>query len=345
MDLYNTHKQDFEYIFTLITKARNRVYSKANRELVLLYFNVGKVVSDRVNTNKWGENTVRQLADFIHSKAPHLSGFNRRGLYRMKQFFELYSDSQFISTVFSILQDNENQINKIVSAVPTQLEKDGSNVSALPTLLSNPGIFQQKFLENILAKITWTNHLEILSGAKTVEEKLFYLFGCITEKWGMRELRRQIQTAAYERTMLSKRVLSPPTTQLPENIFKDPYIFEFLDLPDRHSEEELEKSIALNLQKFILEIGKGFTYMGEQYRIQVGNRDYHTDLLFYHRDLQCLIMFELKIEEFQPEFIGKLNFYLEALDRDVKRPYENPSSCLKYSLLFSAPLQFLPLLP
>jgi len=243
----------------------------------------------------------------------------------MKQFFELYSDSQFVSSVCLILQNNENQINAIVSALPTQLEKDGSKVSALPTLLSNPIVFQQKFLENVLAKITWTNHLEILSGAKTVEEKLFYLFGCITEKWGMRELRRQIQTAAYERTMLSKRLLSPPTTQLPENIFKDPYIFEFLDLPDCHSEKELEKSIALNLQKFILEIGKGFTYMGEQYRIQVGNKDYHTDLLFYHRDLQCLVMFELKIEEFKPEFIGKLNFYLEALDQDVKRPYENPS--------------------
>jgi len=141
----------------------------------------------------------------------------------------------------------------------------------------------------------------------------------------MRELRRQIQTAAYERTMLSKQIVSSTATQLTVNIFKDPYIFEFLDLPDGHSEKDLEKAITLNLQKFILEVGKGFTYMGEQYRIQVGNKDYRTDLLFYHRDLQCLVMFELKIEEFKPEFIGKLNFYLEALDRDVKRSHENPS--------------------
>lgn len=141
----------------------------------------------------------------------------------------------------------------------------------------------------------------------------------------MRELRRQIQTATYERTMLSKQIVSSTATQLTVNIFKDPYIFEFLDLPDGHSEKDLEKAITLNLQKFILEVGKGFTYMGEQYRIQVGNKDYRTDLLFYHRDLQCLVMFELKIEEFKPEFIGKLNFYLEALDRDVKRSHENPS--------------------
>jgi len=311
MGLSHTYKQDFEYILTLITEARNSAYSKANSELVLLYFNVGRFVGEKVHSGNWGENTVQQLADFIKSKAPNLSGFNRRGLYRMKQFYEVYSDNQFVSTVTTILQDGENQLNEFVSA--------------LPTLLSSPTTFRQKFLENILAKITWTNHLEILSGTKTGEEKVFYLLGCLTEKWGMRELRRQIQTATYERTMLSKPIVSPPVEQLPENLFKNPYIFEFLDLPDHHSEKDLEKAVALNLQKFILEVGKGFTYMGEQYRIQVGNRDYRTDLLFYHRDLQCLVMFELKIEEFKPEFIGKLNFYLEALDRDVKRPHENPS--------------------
>lgn len=328
MNLDNTYQEDFEHILTLITEARNRVYRKANSELVLLYFNVGKVVSDKVNTGKWGENIVHRLSDFILSKVPNLSGFNRRGLYRMKQFFEVYSEDGFVSKVLTLLQDNENQANKIVSALPTQLEKskkDYSKVSAVPTLLNNPTAFQQKFLENVLAQITWTNHLEILSGTKTVEEKIFYLLGCITEKWGMRELRRQIQTATYERTMLSKQIVSPTATQLPENVFKDPYVFEFLDLPDGHSEKDLEKAITLNLQKFILEVGKGFAYMGEQFRLQVGNKDYRTDLLFYHRDLQCLILFELKIGDFEPEFLGKLNFYLEALDRDVKKTHENPS--------------------
>jgi|GEM_PF-1012975 len=253
MRLGHTYKQDFEYILTLITEARNSAYSKANSELILLYFNVGRFVGEKVHSGNWGENTVQQLADFIKSKAPNLSGFNRRGLYRMKQFYEVYSDNQFVSTVTALLQDVENQLNEFVSAVPT--------------LLSSPMAFQQKFLENILAKITWTNHLEILSGTKTGEEKVFYLLGCLTEKWGMRELRRQIQTATYERTMLSKPIVSPPVEQLPENLFKNPYIFEFLDLPDHHSEKDLEKAIALNLQKFILEVGKGFTYMGEQYRI------------------------------------------------------------------------------
>jgi YhcG PDDEXK nuclease domain len=125
--------------------------------------------------------------------------------------------------------------------------------------------------------------------------------------------------------MLSNKLVSTLPTKLPENLFKDPYIFEFLDLPDGHSEKDLEKAITMNLQKFIIEIGKDFTYMGEQYRIQVGNRDFRTDLLFYHRDLNCLVLFELKIQEFEPEFLGKLNFYLGALDKEVKKQHENPS--------------------
>jgi predicted nuclease of restriction endonuclease-like (RecB) superfamily len=138
-------------------------------------------------------------------------------------------------------------------------------------------------------------------------------------------LERQLNSAVYERTTLSAQTLKKSLPQIPQNFFKDPYIFEFLELPDSYSEKDLEKALILNLQKFILEIGKGFTYMGNQYRLQVGNKDFFTDLLFYNRDLQCLVLFELKIQEFEPEFLGKLNFYLEALDRDVKRHFENPS--------------------
>lgn len=141
----------------------------------------------------------------------------------------------------------------------------------------------------------------------------------------MRELRRQLSSSFFERSMISKQQASTLQKKLPSGLFRDPYIFEFLELPIAHTETDLEKALVNNLQKFILEIGKGFTYMGNQYRLQVGNKDYHTDLLFYHRDLQCLVMFELKIQEFMPEFIGKLNFYLEALDRIIKRPHENPS--------------------
>jgi predicted nuclease of restriction endonuclease-like (RecB) superfamily len=285
--------KEFQQILSLIWEARSRTYTKANAEMILLYFNVGKVVSEKVNAGNWGENTVQELANFIASNQPELTGFNRRGLYRMKQFYETYTNEQFVSTVLTLLQLNVNDATTFVTTLLTQIQ--------------------------------WSAHLHILNKTKTAEEKIFYLNLSIEQKLSVRELERQLNTAVYERTLLSKTIANAIPTNLPQNIFKDPYIFEFLNLPTGHSENEFEKAIIRNLQKFILEVGKGFTYMGNQYRLQVGNKDYRTDLLFYHRDLQCLVLFELKIQEFEPEFLGKLNFYLEALDKDVKRPNENPS--------------------
>ena len=290
--LRNTNTE-FKQVVLLIEEARNRAFHKVNEELVLLYFKVGNLVSEKVTAGAWGENTVEELASFIQDNCPGLKGFNRRGLYRMKQFYETYSSPEFVSTLATHLQKPENEVKNIVTTLLTQLQ--------------------------------WSAHLHILSKTKTPDEKLFYLHLAKQDKLSVRELERQLNSAVYERTTLSNQTLQKSQPQLPQNFFKDPYIFEFLELSDGHSEKDLEKALILNLQKFILEIGKGFTYMGNQYRLQVGNKDYFTDLLFYHRDLQCLVMFELKIQEFEPEFLGKLNFYLEALDRDVKRPFENPS--------------------
>lgn len=321
---------EFEQVAVLIEEARIRAFHKVNEELVLLYFKVGNIVSAKVSEGTWGENTIGELASYIQNKFYGFSGFTRRGLYRMKQFYEVYSSAEFVSPVATQLEayfaGNKQTVK--VSAVPTQMLKTKPKVrkvSALPTQLNQLNALQEKLIALILCKVTWSNHLEILSQTKSPEEKFFYLLHCIKEKWSMRDLRRQLSSGYFERIMLSDKKVSTLLTQLPQNLFKDPYIFEFLDLPDGHSEKDLEKALILNLQKFILEIGKGFTYMGNQYRLQVGNKDYYTDLLFYHRDLQCLVLFELKIQEFEPDFLGKLNFYLEALDRDVKRPFENNS--------------------
>ncbi len=335
------NKSEFENILRLINEAKSRSFSKVNAELVLLYFNVGNIVSVKVAEGVWGENTVDELAAFIEVKIPGLRAFNRRGLYRMKQFYETYKfDSECVklwmelqnpkvSAVPTLLKKKKK--NEIVSPSATQLKKKKNavltKVSAVPTLLDDSENNSEQFVSALLTQISWASHLEILSTGKSAEEKMFYLMMSIKEKWSMRELRRQIQTASFERTMIGNNRFSAPSAsnQTLQNIFKDPYIFDFLDLPEKHSENDLEEALTKNLQKFILEIGKGFAYMGAQFRLQVGKKDYHSDLLFYHRDLQCLVLFELKVEEFQPEFLGKLNFYLEALDRDVKRPNENPS--------------------
>ena len=183
-------------------------------------------------------------------------------------------------------------------------------------------------LSSVLSQITWSNNLLILSASKSEQEREFYINLCIKEQYSYRELERQIKSGLFERTMLANQKLSTVLSQLPQktkDVFRDVYSLEFLGLSDRHSEKDLQRSLVSSLKDFILEIGKNFCFVGQEYRLQVGNKDFSIDLLFYHRDLQCLVAFELKIDEFSPSYLGQLEFYLEALDRDVKNSHENPS--------------------
>ncbi len=183
-------------------------------------------------------------------------------------------------------------------------------------------------LSSVLREISWTNNLTILGRAKSDEEREFYLKLTIQEKYSTRELERQINSSVFERVMLGNAKLSAGQREFKADLtkaFKDNYVFEFLNLPEPYNEPDLQKGLVKQMKKFILELGKDFIFIDEEYRVQVGKRDFYIDLLFYHRDLQCLVAFELKAVEFQPEHLGQLNFYLEALDRDVKKKNENPS--------------------
>ena len=180
----------------------------------------------------------------------------------------------------------------------------------------------------LVRELSWTHNLLILSRAKRPEEREFYLRLARRERWGKRELERQLASALFERTVLSPPKVSPLVAQLHPDataVFKDVYLLDFLDLPDRHSEADLQQALTANLRRFLLELGRDFCFVGEQYLVQVGGKDFHIDLLFYHRELQCLAAFELKIDEFQPAHLGQLAFYLEALDRDVRKAHEQPS--------------------
>ena len=183
----------------------------------------------------------------------------------------------------------------------------------------------------LVTQLSWTNNLLILSGTKDIEERHFYLKLAIKNNYSKRELDRQISSSYYERYLLSdgKQVPSVCKTidedDYPNTRILDTYSLEFLDLPTDFSEKDLRNCIIKNLKNFILEIGSDFTFIGDEYKIQVGNHDFFIDLLFYNRELSCLVAFELKLGEYKAEYIGKMNLYLEALDRDVKKENENPS--------------------
>ena len=253
---------EFTEIVRLIEESRNRAFQKVNEELVLLYFAVGKTVSVRVSEGVWGDKTVDELSAYILNRFPGLSGFTRRGLYRTKQFYETYSVNSDCYKLWLEIKENKGA-SKIVSPPATQIQVSDNK--------------HDIFVTTLLTQINWTNHLEILSGSKTPEQNVFYLLLSFKERLSKLELRRQINSAVFERSLMANKIVSSLSTQFPSGIFKDPYIFEFLDLPETHSEKDLEKAITQNLRKFILEIGKGFTYMGNQFRLQVGNKDYYNN--------------------------------------------------------------------
>jgi len=268
----------FEDILHIIQNARIKALQSVNEHLVNLYWQVGEIISKKVASAAWGNKTVDELADYIRKNNPELKGFNRRGLYRMKQFYECYH----------------------------QIE----NVSSM------------------LTQISWSSHLTILSKTKTIEEKKFYINLAIHEKYSVRELDRQISSSLFERQLLSDKKVTTVLTQLhphAADVFRDSYVFEFLDLPSVYSENDLRNILLGNLKNVILELGKDFIFVAKEFRLQVGTHDFYIDLLFYHRDLCCLVAFELKTVTFKPEFLGQLNFYLEALDRDIKKQHEKPS--------------------
>jgi len=180
----------------------------------------------------------------------------------------------------------------------------------------------------LVRQLPWTHNLIILGQGRTTEERAFYLRLAVREGWGKRQLERQLRSGLFERAVLSPPKVSPLVRQLhpgAEEVFKDAYLVEFLNLPEGHSEAELHRGLLANLQRFILEMGRDFSFVGSEYPLQVGRRDFALDLLFFHRGLNALVAIELKAGRFEPEHLGKLQFYLEALDRDVKKDHERPS--------------------
>lgn len=179
----------------------------------------------------------------------------------------------------------------------------------------------------LVRQLPWTHNIIILSQSKRPEEREFYLRQTIQENWSKRELERQFKTALFERTLLNPPKASPRVSQSypdgAQQVFKDAYMVEFLGLPEEHSEADLHQGLVRQLKDFLIELGRDFCFVGSKYPLQVGGRDFELDLLFFHRGLNCLVAIELKVGRFEPEYIGKLAFYLEALDRDVRKPHEN----------------------
>ena len=296
MNLKFSKYQDFIIeIKNQILQSQSKAALAVNKELILLYWNIGKMIFENQSLLEGRNNFIEQLSKDIKSEFPLISGFSRSNLFNIRKFYNFYS-------TVSVQQ---------------------------PVGLKELNPIQQPVGLNDLHLIPWGHHVVILEKTNTIEEAKFYIDETIKNNWSRAILLIQLKQNLFERQGKSinnfDKTLQKNQAQLANQILKDPYNFDFLTLESKVHELEIEKQLTTNITKFLLELGKGFAFIGRQYSIEVGEKSYAIDLLFYHIILRCYVVIELKTVEFEPEFAGKLNFYLSAVDGLLKSENDNPS--------------------
>lgn len=315
---FNDLHDHFKYINSIIESHRSLAITSVNNETLASNWEVGQYISNQLKSSNWGDKIISELANYLQSYNPGRRGYSKRNLYNMVNFYESYSDARFIHKLDDLQIDNFVQLTTAQNEATINLQ--------LPTANLNPVTFHQ--LPAFLTLTSFTNHVEILNRCKSVEERIFYVLYAHQNHLNLEELRRCIVAQTYATLLDKDKMFSPKLREHYPNseyLLKDKAIVDFLNLPVRHNEHKLHAEILKHMKEFILEIGKDFLFVDTEYPVEVGGSTKRIDLLFYHRLLQCLVAIELKAVDFEPEFIGKMDMYLEALDRDIKHDNENPS--------------------
>lgn len=283
-----------EYNFTLaelkkeIQECQFRAITSANKELVRLYWVVGKIIIERQENSGWGSKFIDKLTVDLQNEFPGIEGFSRRNVFRMRAFYLAYK-------------------------------------------LVPPAVAQFNEVEHlgVLAQIPWSHNVILMEKLDSFEERIWYANKTLEQGWSRDVLATWIDSKLHKREGKAitnfKVTLPAPQSELAQQTLKDPFLFDFLTLHKDHLEKELEDGLVTHIQKFLLELGQGFSFMGRQYQINVDGDPYYIDLLFYHVKLRCFIVIELKARAFKPEDTGQLNFYLSAVDDMLKHPSDNPT--------------------
>lgn len=318
-------EQQFGEVIDIILQHKGRASRAVNNELLLTAWHVGGYVSAKLKSEEWGSKVVTQLSEYIRSQRPEIKGYSRRSIYNMVMFYDEYSSETFNATVEKYLNTEfvQPRTAQIETSQPTQeatviVQPETAQIIQLPSIQ----------MPKILELTTLTNHVEILSRCKSTKERMFYILYANKEHLIKRELKRCISNQTYTALLSSKDNMSKGLLNAYPNapiMFKDTLFVDFLNLPKKHSEAKLRNGLVEHMKQFILELGKDFIFMDQEYRLNIGASTFKADLLFFHRGLQALVAVELKKTKFHPRDLGQLEFYLEALDRDVKRSNENPS--------------------
>ena len=314
-------EKQFEYVNSIIEQHRSSAIAKVNTEALQTNWEIGQYISMQLKSSVWGAKVVSDLADYLKRQNPKRRGFGKRHLYNMVKFYEIYSREEFANII------NGLKLSEIVQSGIAQLDNIQQKEEIVQLAIAQ---FEETFspMPQLLTLVPFTGHLEIMNRCRTDEERIFYMLYASHQRLKTEELRRCIVNQTYSSLMEKEKMLSPKMfAEYPnaEFILKDKAFVDFLNLPVKHNEHHLHKGLLEHMKEFILELGKDFLFVDSEYGVEVGGSTKRIDLLFYHRALQCLVAIELKAVDFQPEFVGKMDMYLEALDRDVKRDNENPS--------------------
>jgi predicted nuclease of restriction endonuclease-like (RecB) superfamily len=287
-----------------IRTSRVKAALAANRELIVLYWHIGKSIVERQRVEGWGVSVINRLAADIQSAFPGIEGFSPSNISRMRAFYLAWTEGFSISA----------------QAVPKLQAQDSAQVV--------PEIDGQD-LPQVVREIPWGHNVVLLFKLKTPAERLWYASKTIEHGWSRPVLVHQIELGLCERQGKAvtnfDRTLPPPQSDMAQQMLKDPYVFDFLTIREDAAERELERGLLAHIQKFLLELGVGFAFVGSQYHLEVEGEDFYIDLLFYHLHLRCYVVIDLKVRPFKPEFAGKMNFYLSAVDAQFRRHDDNPS--------------------
>ena len=339
-------EKEFEQVNRIIERHWNRAIGLANAESLMAYWTVGAFVSERLKNAQWGSKTVEALSDYLKTRNPKRRGFGKRHIYNMVSFYDTYTSPEFQNIserlrLHEFVQSATAQIEDgaIVQLPIAQMEEGTSLKSEI--VKAGDGVIVQSPIAQFddmdikcmpfpmfLSITSFTNHIQILNHRFSMEEKIFYILYSARERLNAKELVRAFAAQTYDMVMSKGKNMSAKLKAAypgADFLLKDKVLVDFLRLPEKHNEHRLHAGILEHMKEFILAMGKDFLYMGNEYHINVGGKQRRLDLLFYHRALRCLVDVELKAVPFEPEFAGKMDFYLAAIDDQIKREGENPS--------------------
>jgi predicted nuclease of restriction endonuclease-like (RecB) superfamily len=312
---------------TNIHQSRLQTALKVNTDMLLLYWYTGKQITEKIAAEGWGTKVIEQLADDLQKEFPGMQGFSVRSLKYMQKFAITYPDLLIVQQPAAQLQ--KKSINLITQRPVALIKKDKNLIVQQPAAQFSNKIY---YLSNpALVNIPWGQHMLLMDKINDNEERLWYINKTIENNWSRAVLQYQIDTDLYQRQHKTKKAsnfhltLPKPQADLANQILKDPYVFKAFQLGENINERELENHLIKHIQEFIMELGAGFAFVGRQVKFKTGRKEYFIDLLFYHLFLRCYVVIELKMEEFEMEHAGKLNGYLNMVNKQLRQQYDGPT--------------------